>query len=51
LYLSNGLKIPTYNNEKEKDNNYYKPKYAEYVVYNENLVRVKYIVEIGTENK
>ena len=53
MYLKNCLKIPTYfeNQEKEKVNNfYYKPNYAEYVVYNENLIRVKYIVENGKEN-
>ena len=53
MYLKNGLKLPTYfeNKEKEKVTNfYYKPNYAEYVVYNENLVRLKYIVEIGKEN-
>ena len=48
--MSNGLKIPTYFENKEKNTNYYKPNYAEYVVYDENLVRVKYIVEIGKEN-
>ena len=48
IYLKNGCGIFTQLKDTEKKkNNYFQQKYAEYVVYNENLVKVKYLVEIS----
>ena len=48
IYLKNGCGIFTQLKDTEKKkNNYFQQEYAEYVVYNENLVKVKYLVEIS----